>query len=190
MDKIPIFQDSIIFGSIVNQELDKNILDILDNEMKKNEGVFYTNKGGYQTENIFQEKINNFLLNKSAELLVQNYNLKNVKINLLNLWINHNLKGDYNSPHIHQTSNFSGIYYVEVSKEGGNLIFFRGDRSNQMLDIQSFLKDKDFQEEFHIKPVKNQLIIFPSHLIHMVTPHLDNKPRVSVSFNISIEKNG
>jgi uncharacterized protein (TIGR02466 family) len=190
MAKTTIFQDSIIFDSFINKELDKNILSVLENEMKKNEGVFYTNKGGYQTKKIFNEKIHNPLLEKSAKLIVENYNLKDVKINLLNLWINHNLKGDYNSPHIHQTSNFSGIYYVEVSKEGGNLIFFRGDRSNQMLDIQFFLKDKDFQEEFHIKPVKNQLIIFPSHLIHMVTPHLDNKPRVSVSFNISIQKNG
>ena len=186
MAKTTIFQDSIIFDSFINKELDKNILSVLENEMKKNEGVFYTNKGGYQTEKIFNEKIHNPLLEKSAKLIVENYNLKNVKINLLNLWINYNLKGNYNSPHVHQTSDFSGVYYVDVAEKGGELIFFRGDRSNQMLDIQSFLKDRDFQEEFHIQPLNKQIIIFPSHLIHMVTPHSDNKPRISVAFNIRL----
>lgn len=190
MAKIPIFQDSIIFGSIINEELNKTILNVLENQMKENEGVFHTNKGGYQTKIIFDEKINKFLLERSAKLIIENYQLKNVKINLLNLWINHNLKGNYNLPHIHQYSNFSGIYYVEVTEEGGDLIFFRGDKSNQMLHIQAILQEEDFREQFHIKPIKNQLIIFPSHLMHMVTPHLDDKPRVSVAFNLLISKNG
>jgi uncharacterized protein (TIGR02466 family) len=190
MAKIPIFQDSIIFGSIINKELNKTILNVLENKMKENEGVFHTNRGGYQTEIIFNEEINNLILEKSAKLIIENYNLKNIKIGLKNLWINRNLKGNYNSPHIHQRSNFSGIYYVEVTEEGGDLIFFRGDRSSQILYIQDILQEEDFREEFHIKPVKNQLIIFPSHLIHMVTPHLEDKPRVSVSFNLSISKNG
>ncbi len=190
MDKIPIFQDSIIFGSVINPELDKTILNVIEILIKENEGLRNSNKGGYHSKYIYNEKINKCLLEKSAELIVQNYNLKNVKISLLNLWINRNLKGNYNVPHIHPSSNFSGIYYVDVTKEGGELIFFRADRSSQMLETQSFLKDKDFQEEFHIKPKKNQLLVFPSHLLHMVTPHFDNKPRISVSFNISIKENG
>ena len=101
-----------------------------------------------------------------------------------------NNKNNFNTPHIHQLSNFSGVYYVEVSDKNGELIFFRGDKSNQILEIQSFIKDKDFYEEYHVKPLKNQLIIFPSHLMHMVKPHFEEKPRISVSFNITIERHG
>ncbi len=59
-----------------------------------------------------------------------------------------------------------------------------------MSDIPNFLKSADFKEEYHFKPLKHQLIIFPSHLLHMVTPHFDDRPRISVSFNISIKENG
>ena len=58
MAKIPKFQDSIIFGSIINEELNKTILNVLENKMKENEGVFHTNRGiGYQTEMIFNKEI-------------------------------------------------------------------------------------------------------------------------------------
>ncbi len=190
MAKIPIFQDSILIKDVNNKELDETIVKILQNEMQDNQGNFFSNMGGYQTKNIHNNIICDTLLKESAGLIIENYKLTKVKITMKNLWINQNNKNNFNTPHIHQLSNFSGVYYVEVSDKNGELIFFRGDKSNQILEIQSFIKDKDFYEEYHVKPLKNQLIIFPSHLMHMVKPHFEEKPRISVSFNITIERHG
>ena len=190
MAKIPIFQDSILYKSVVDEDLNKTIKSVLQNEIQNNPGNILSNQGGYQTKNITNNFICDKLLKESAELILENYKFTKVKFSMQNLWINKNYKGNYNSPHIHQLSNFSGVYYVEVSDEGGKLIFYRGDKSNQMLEIQTLIKDKDFEEEAHISPVVNQLIIFPSHLLHMVSPHFEEKPRISVSFNISIERHG
>ena len=59
-----------------------------------------------------------------------------------------------------------------------------------MPNIINFERDIDFKEEYHIQPLKNQLMIFPSYLLHMVTPHFEDISRISVSFNINIEPHG
>ena len=190
MAKIPIFQDSILYRSVIDKDLDQTIKNVLQDEMQNKKGNILSNKGGYQTQNIKNDKICNTLLIKSSELITESYNLSNVKISILNLWINQNNKGNYNKPHTHPGSIFSGVYYVQISEKDGDLIFYRGDRSNQMPNIINFERDIDFKEEYHIQPLKNQLIIFPSYLLHMVTPHFEDISRISVSFNINIEPHG
>ena len=59
-----------------------------------------------------------------------------------------------------------------------------------MLDINKYIIDEDFNAEYHFRPLKNQIILFPSNLIHMVSAHFEDKPRISISFNILIGKNG
>ena len=69
-NKIPIFQDSIITGSVIDKELDKTISMVLQNEIKENQGNFLSNKGGYQTRNINDDKICNTLLKESSEIII------------------------------------------------------------------------------------------------------------------------
>ena len=190
MAKIPIFQDSIILDSLIDTQLDETIYKVLKNEMEKKDGSFFSNKGGYQTVSINNEKICNTILNKSVKMITENYRIFNSNFTMNALWINQNKKGNYNSPHIHPLSVFAGVYYLNVAETGGDLIFFRSDRSNQMLDINKDLIDEDFNAEYHLRPLKNQIILFPSNLIHMVSAHFEDKPRISISFNILIGKNG
>jgi uncharacterized protein (TIGR02466 family) len=105
---------------------------------------------------------------------------------MLNLWINKNYKHNFNKIHNHAMSDFSGVYYIEVSEKDGELVFYRGDKTNQMMSIQENFKGEDFDEDFRLQPLENQLIIFPSHLQHMVFPHSEEKARISVSFNIKV----
>ena len=100
------------------------------------------------------------------------------------MWINSNKKGDFNKIHNHPCSHFSGVYYLQVQNDGGQLIFYRGDTSNQMVGIQHFIDNADTRTNFEIQPLSNQIIIFPSNLLHTVQPHKSNEPRVSVSFNL------
>ena len=187
MDKHIIFSDSIIVTEILNDKLDETILKILEEEEIANKGVEKSNFGGFQT-NI----INNFYLNKvftikAAKWIFENYNSdKKTNLTITNLWINKNFKGSFNIPHVHPKSNFSGVYYVDACEEQGKLVFFRNDKSTQM--NEKYFESTDFYNEYFLCPKKRMFVLFPSHLQHMVTPNLIDKPRISVSFNFTLGK--
>ena len=60
------------------------------------------------------------------------------------------------------------------------------DKSVSLTNNSAFLEGSDFNNYYEIQPIKNLFVLFPSHLDHMVAPHNDNKPRVSVSFNFEL----
>ena len=184
MTKLPIFQDSIILDSLNNKEVDKKILEVLNKEMELNPGVTISNAGGYQTDSVYDPIICDAIFEKSVDLILKNYKFEKYNFKLGNLWINSNQQGDFNKAHNHPYSHFSGVYYLQVQNDGGQLVFYRGDTSNQMMGIQYFLDSADTRPNFEIQPLSNQIIIFPSHLMHSVHPHKSNEPRVSVSFNL------
>jgi len=186
MAKITIFQDSIIVESLKNKKLKDLIKSTLDNEEKTNSGNQISNHGGYQTKNIWNENIVKPILEKTSDLIAQSYSFPRLQLKMLNLWINKNYKHNFNKIHNHAMSDFSGVYYIEVSEKDGELVFYRGDKTNQMMSIQENFKGEDFDEDFRLQPLENQLIIFPSHLQHMVFPHSEEKARISVSFNIKV----
>tara|TARA_A100001391_G_scaffold170385_1_gene131402 strand:+ start:593 stop:1159 length:567 start_codon:yes stop_codon:yes gene_type:complete len=184
MIKLPIFQDTIILDSLNNKKVDEKILEVLKKEMESNPGVIVSNEGGYQTDSIYDTLICNTLFQKAVDLILKNYKFEKYNFKLENLWINSNKKGDFNKIHNHPCSHFSGVYYLQVQNDGGQLIFYRGDTSNQMVGIQHFIDNADTRTNFEIQPLSNQIIIFPSNLLHTVQPHKSNEPRVSVSFNL------
>jgi len=44
------------------------------------------------------------------------------------------------------------------------------------------------QISFNLKPANGKLLLFPAYLIHMVAPHFDQEPRISMAFNLILEK--
>ena len=180
-----IFLTKIISSFVTSDKINKIIVDELNEKKIKNQRVDKSNKGGFQTNSVYNEKICNFFLNESVNLLRYNYNFrKPFKINLQNLWINENEKGHFNTPHVHPKSNFSGCYYVETTENDGNLMFINNDASKDFMENSEYINDKSFVYEYHLKPEKNKLYLFPSNLTHMVTPHWEEKTRISVSFNL------
>ena len=107
-----------------------------------------------------------------------------ITINLQNLWINENLKNDYNQEHTHPGSSFSGVYYIEVPENSGN-IYFKND-PKEFIELSSFFKNTEYDSHKEINNYNNQFILFPSNLRHGVYPNCSDKPRISVSFNIKI----
>lgn len=88
--------------------------------------------------------------------------------NLSNAWGAIYKKGHYSQPHQHNPHNLSFVYYLK-SNGSTPLIFDEID--------------------FHIKPIDNTLIIFPSYLIHSVPPHNIEEDRVCIAGNIDISLN-
>ena len=183
-----LFKDEIIIDKLIDTKLQSKILNCLEDEKKNEKGRRLSNVGSFQTDLIFDEYICSTLLQKVSTLLVNEYGLKNLKIRLDSLWINENKKNDFNAPHNHPKSNFSGVYYISESQKGGELLFLRNDTSVIHTHNVDFIQTESFFASVYFKPEKYKLIIFPSHLTHMVQPHTEEGKRVSVSFNINLHK--
>jgi len=188
MAKIEIFKESIIIDNYYNDELDKNLIKILDEEEKNKRGVIKTNEGGFQTNLIKDEPIQNFFLNKSMQLLFTYFNFKETKIKaeMKGLWINKNLKNNYNCLHIHPNSNFSGVYYLKIVDKGGELVFHKNDISSNYSQNNILFNNEEFNDIYKITPQKNNFILFPSYLQHYVKPNQTEESRISVSFNLGL----
>tara|TARA_S200002703_G_scaffold100657_2_gene87002 strand:- start:218 stop:790 length:573 start_codon:yes stop_codon:yes gene_type:complete len=187
MVRVNIFTDSILVDNFFNPEVDEEILKVLSKEEEKDQLICRSNIGGFQTDSINNETIGINILKKSVKVLSDNYRLK-IKTNfeLKNLWINKNYKHNFNVNHVHPGSNFSGVYYLEVTQEDGELVFLRNDTAASFNSCCDFIDDQNFSNFFTIKPKKNMLVLFPSHLNHFVKPHNEDISRISVSFNIGL----
>lgn len=189
MDKIQIFTNNIVISSFNNSQVKEEIIKELDYAEKNNLNTRLSNVGGFQTGMINNKIITQNLCEESYKILKQNYKFKTQKIifSLTNCWINKNYKGNYNAPHAHPESNFAGIYYIQVPDQEGGLLFLNNDTSNDLTNTNEFIEDTCFDNYYRILPKVDMLILFPSNLKHMVEPHYEDKARISLAFNISIE---
>tara|TARA_R110000803_G_scaffold210249_1_gene281572 strand:+ start:605 stop:1201 length:597 start_codon:yes stop_codon:yes gene_type:complete len=192
MPKHIIFTRSIVQDTLVNIKLSNEILKILEQEKNKkyfseyNENYYLKNREGFQTKFLDNKLISEYILKKSMELIVNHYEFnKKIKFVLSNFWINSNKKGDFNIPHTHPDSDFSGIYYLNVPKNGGELIFLLENKSLTFGNT-CFLNSSDFIDSISLSPKNNMFVLFPSGLSHMVSPHNEDIDRVSLSFNIKL----
>ena len=189
MSKIFAFTTCILEDTLINPILNNEIFKCLKEEEDKSNGNFKSNEGGFQTKPILNKLINSCILNKSAELIMNNYTSNNkIYFNLTNLWINKNKKGDFNVLHRHGKSHFSGCFYLKVPEKKGEIIF-RLEKYFELYEDLIIDEHNEFNDFFKITPKNNMFLIFPSNLYHMVNPHNEDMERISVSFNIDLKKN-
>jgi len=88
--------------------------------------------------------------------------------NFVDSWGMRHKPGDYTIQHSHLPFLWSGAYYSYVPKP------------------EPFIKFVEFDTE--VKLETNMLILFPSLVLHKVSENKSNEDRISMAFNISMEK--
>lgn len=111
-------------------------------------------------------------------------------------WANVNRRGDYHSPHNHPHSYLSGTYYVTLPDQSGDL-GGRGDLSpgaitlydpRPQANMNAIRGDAQVASEHTILPQPGMILMWPSFLQHFVHPNFSHDPRVSISFNLMLER--
>ena len=90
---------------------------------------------------------------------------------------------DFNKPHKHPPYTFSGVYYIDVPENSGDIVFdnqFEMNNYAMSYNEWNSLNCKDFK----VTPKSGMLLIFPAWLNHYVTPNKSKKERLIYSFNI------
>ena len=163
-------------------------------------GRKFSNRGGYQSNDLnlsdtqLQPLINHILSETSKFSSTYNFSRNNFYIK--NMWVNINGYKDYNIPHTHPGSQFSGVYYVdtphdpyEVDKNGGNIVFRRGHIGKMGFDWNLDFTEWNQSNSaiWHLSSDTHNCYIFPSYLEHYVDPNLSKeKERISISFNVAL----
>ncbi len=166
---------------------------------KDKKGAQYTNRGGWQSNDVKEEKHEEFIrLKKEIDQYLQIYHSKvfqgitfkeNVIKRVDNMWVNINEKYHFNEWHIHSFSTLSGVYYIkhDNSKENGEIALKN--------PIGSYMSIAHWPAELiktpnemsgsatNVTPKSNMLLIFPSWLEHKVELNLKDDTRISLSFN-------
>ena len=102
-----------------------------------------------------------------------------------NMWANINYPGNFNRPHLHPNSLFSGVYWVKAPEKSGNLMLYEP-RPGVHTTMPSRKEGKlppELWREVHYQPKAGVAIMFPAWLWHEVQPNESNDTRISVSFN-------
>ena len=192
-----------IFGVQIHS-IDIKSFDKVENELiqycyqeKKKDpvGVQLSNKGGWQSKSHgFRESFLFSLLQKSVfDYFEENKIFRDgVGIQMTNMWININGKGSYNMMHDHPRCDMSGVLWIKIPKESGNLVLEHDSSfaAEHMLNCYSDEMKKTFNayQNWVLFPQPGRIVLFPSYLSHCVGQNESRQDRISVSFNMHVHK--
>jgi len=157
----------------------------------ENTGRVVSNRGGYHSNNLslddvtLQPLIEEIKIHSSQ--FAKTFYSKNEQI-LNNIWFNINLYKDFNVSHNHFGDDISGVYYIKIPDECGNIIFEHP--AKDLFDY--YFLNVENRKEVNIYNARtwwfpsevNMLYLFPAWLNHSVETNKNKTDeRISISFN-------
>lgn len=181
MEKLNFFPTSLWFDycdEIDNVKLTKEIYNFSKEEKSKT----FSNLGGYQGHNFYNKQLIESIGNR-----IPRREDKPLSEYQLYTWVNINGKGDRNQRHTHldTTLLLSGVYYVKVPENSGNIRFYdpRGSLIQCMPDHEYYNNGFAYQ---YIEPSPGMIIFFPTWLEHDVEENQSSEDRISIAFNVFV----
>lgn len=167
---------------------DKNDLDIAKTfkyeRMNSDNGNYTLDKNVLDKMPTLKNKIENEFEKYVRDVLHIN---KNVNFKIINSWINIHKKGDWSQSHLHKNSCFSGVYYLNVPENSGNISF---DKTIVLNNLSTSTISYDYDEANYInadkvkfKVEEGLILFFPSTIYHNVDKSNSIEERYSLAFN-------
>ncbi len=186
------------FGpSIGRTKVSQNFLNKLNKEFDERsvtKKIDYSSKLASQIKNEIKIS-NNFIqknlkneITKNIKIFLLNEKIKNIKkINILNLWVVRQFKGEYNPIHYHE-GDLSGVGYLKLPKNmtKNKLVTNKKIKTNGTIDFINGQKGFLSKSIYNVKPKERDLLIFPNYLMHTAYPFNTSGERRSFSFNAKI----
>lgn len=188
---VPIFEASLPALESRREELVTALLKMRDADSS---GIARSNQRGWHSQDTLhksEEPILKWLTDQiyqlGSQLIRHSEGLPaDSSILLGSLWANVNDFGAWNAPHAHLPCEWSGVLYIDVNEEPqekengiapGDLMFF---------DPVPVGAPYRKSSTVSYTPKNGTLFLFPGYLMHMVAPHYEDKPRISMAFNFRL----
>ena len=186
------------FGpSIGKTKISKKFFDILNKEFdkkSKSKKVDYSSKLASQIKkelkisDKFTKKYLDKELKKNIIKFLSNEKILKIKeINILNLWVVRQFKGEYNPIHYHE-GDLSGVGYLKLPKgmTTNKMVKNKKIKTNGTIDFINGQRGFLSKSIYNVVPKIKELIIFPNYLMHTAYPFNIEGERRSFSFNAKI----
>ena len=186
------------FGpSIGKARISNKFFDILNKEFdekSKSKKIDYSSKLASQIKkelkisDKFTKKYLDKELKKNIIKFLSNEKIQEIKeIQILNLWVVRQFKGEYNPIHYHE-GDLSGVGYLKLPKgmTSNKMIKNKKVKTNGTIDFINGQRGFLSKSIYNVVPKIKELIIFPNYLMHTAYPFNIEGERRSFSFNAKI----
>jgi len=118
---------------------------------------------------------------------------KDLSLDLVCSWLLLGYPGSETNSHLHTNSIFSGVFYLKSEEDSGDIFF--SIPYHQMTyttpTVTPYPTEYNLynSRSWKFSPKTNDILIFPSHLLHGVTENKSNEVRCALSFNYFISGN-
>ena len=100
-------------------------------------------------------------------------------------WINRHKFQEKTHEHSHRNSMYSGICYLQTHERCGDLVL--RDQSYNMVSPRIVNGNLYNSKQWTIVPKDGMVVMFPSSMVHLVTPNQIMRERYSLAFNIFLK---
>ena len=167
---------------------------VYDEREKDPKGLNFSNMGGWQSQPTYKDYDN--ILFSTVSRTIKSYFSGNVlnmnkEVVFEGLWMNINMKGDYNATHDHPNCHMAAAFWINSPEGCGNFECQSPHSYDYGHEIDVYTAD--FREEtncygsYGFLPIEGTIMLFPASLNHRVTPNQSDKDRISSSFNLSFK---
>jgi len=108
-----------------------------------------------------------------------------LKYTVANSWMTLTQKGEYAHMHAHGGSDISGVYYYQTTGTDGSIYFQSPNKLMHCSEVFRFYGEGD---RINAPPRIGTILLFPSFMDHGVMTNTEDSDRVSISFNILIDR--
>ena len=127
-------------------------------------------------------KLRDFIETSVADYFKTIHNPKHqVSLRVTQSWINYTEPGQFHHKHAHPNSFISGVFYPQANRETDKIYFYRD--GLQMIKLPPSEWNVWNSESWWFEVGTGDLVLFPSHLQHMVETVQGEQTRISLSFN-------
>jgi len=108
-----------------------------------------------------------------------------VSLYITQSWANYTEKGQYHHKHAHPNSIVSGVFYPQADSSVDKIYFYKDGYER----IKFPASEYNFynSDSWWFEVGAGDLILFPSHLMHMVQTKEDDATRISIAFNTFVK---
>jgi len=142
----------------------------------------------WQTEPMLQKRPEfaefSQLVRQAAKGALSFLQVEHAGFEITGCWANINPRGGLNSAHTHPNNYLSGVYYVSLPEEKGQIVF--ADPRPQAMTMMPTTKqwNKYVGNEIKLEVKEGRFVLFPSWLVHSVPVNRSEEHRISISYNI------
>jgi len=106
---------------------------------------------------------------------------QNARLTLTQSWLNFTKTGEHHHPHTHPNSIISGCLYISAVKGEDMITFQKREMPIFQIETEEF---NDFNAfECNIEVATNDVVMFPSNMLHRVPATTSKDLRISLAFN-------